>query len=86
MSIEVQAVQRIRAFSESTFGADSSASIGSFTDLPIVEGTAQLTLTRDELDPGQLVQHIDEGADALDCLDFDAHWFSSRQGWTARSR
>lgn len=65
MSIEVQAVQRIRAFSEATFGADSSASIGSFTDLPIIEGTAQMTLTRDELDPGQLVQHIDEGRERV---------------------
>lgn len=61
MTIEVQAVQRIRAFSEATFGADSSASIANFTDLPIIEGSASLVLTRDELDPGQLVQHIDDG-------------------------
>lgn len=56
MSIEVQAVQRIRGFTEVTFGADSSASAGSFTDLPIVEGSATITLTRDEMDPSQLVQ------------------------------
>lgn len=61
MTIEVQAVQRIRAFSEATFGADSSASVGSFTDLPIIEGTATMELRIDELDPGQLVQHIDDG-------------------------
>ena len=61
MTIEVQAVQRIRGFSEATFGADSSSSAGSFTDLPIIEGTATMTLTRDELDPGQLVQKRVQG-------------------------
>lgn len=65
MSIEVQSVQRIRAFVESTFGADSSASAASFTDLPIVEGTAALTLTRDELNPSPLVQHIDENTERV---------------------
>ena len=61
MSIEVQAIQRVRAFVESTFGADSSGSAGSFTDLPIVEGSVNLTLTRDELNTGILRQHIDDG-------------------------
>lgn len=61
MSIEVQSVQRIRVYTEATFGADSSASIASFVDLPIVEGSATVTLTRDELDPGQLVQSRLEG-------------------------
>ena len=65
MSIEVQSVQRIRAFVESTFGADASASAASFTDLPIVEGTAALTLTRDELNPSPLVQHIDENTERV---------------------
>lgn len=65
MSIEVQSVQRIRAFVESTFGADSSASAASFTDLPIVEGTATLTLTRDELNASPLVQHIDEATERV---------------------
>lgn len=65
MSQEIHAVQRIRAFVESTFAADSSASAGSFTSLPIVEGTANLTLTRDELDPGQLVQHVNEGRERV---------------------
>lgn len=60
MTIEVQAVQRVRAFVESTFGADSSASIASFTDMPIREGTASITLPVMSLDPGQLVQHLDE--------------------------
>jgi len=61
MSVEVQAVQAVRAFVESAFGADSSASIGSFTYLPIIEGSVNVTLTRDELDPSELVQHIDDG-------------------------
>ena len=65
MSIEVHSVQAIRGFAESTFGADSSGSVGSFTYLPIVEGSAQMTLTRDELDPGFLVQHIDEGRERV---------------------
>lgn len=60
MTIEVHAVQRIRAYVESTFGADSSGSAGSFTDLPIREGSAQLTLVQASMDPRQLVQHIDE--------------------------
>ena len=65
MSIEVHSVQRIRVFTEVTFGADSSSSIASFTDLPIVEGSATVTLTRDELDPGQLVQSRLEGRERV---------------------
>lgn len=65
MSIEIHSVQRLRAFVEATFGADSSGSIGSFTDIPAIEGSATVTLTRDELDPGQLVQHIDEGRERV---------------------
>jgi hypothetical protein len=60
MSIEVQAVQAVRAFSEATFGADSSGSLGSYTYLPLRDGSAQLTLTRDSLADAALVQHIDE--------------------------
>lgn len=65
MSIEVNNIQRVSAFVESTFGADSSASRASFTDLPIIEGSVRLTLSRDELDPGHLVQHIDEARERL---------------------
>ncbi len=60
MSVEVQAVQAVRAFSEVTFGADSSASIGSYTYIPLREGSAQLTLTRDSMTDAALVQHIDQ--------------------------
>lgn len=63
--MDVQAVQRIRfqvvaATPTAAIGADSSASIASFTDLPFREGTAALVLTRDEMDTGVAVQHIDE--------------------------
>lgn len=68
--MDVQAVQRIRfqvvaATPTAAVGADSSASIGSFVDLPVREGTAQMVLTRDELDPMQVVQHIDEGRERV---------------------
>lgn len=64
--MEVQAVQRIRfqvvaATPTAAIGADSSASIGSFIDLPVREGTAQMATNRDELDPMVLEQHIDGG-------------------------
>lgn len=65
MSTEVHSVQRLRAFVESTFAADSSGSAGSFTDLPMIEGSGQLTLSQDELDPGNIVQHIDEGRERV---------------------
>ena len=65
MSIEVHSVQRIRGFTEATFGADSSSSAGSFTDLPIIEGSATMVVTRDEIDPGQLVQYRVEGRERV---------------------
>lgn len=63
--MEVQAVQRIRAqvvaaTPTAAIGADSSANIASFTDIPFREGTAQMVLTRDEMPTGVAVQHIDE--------------------------
>lgn len=64
MSTEVHSVQRLRAYI-GAIGTDSSGSIGSFTDLPMIEGTGNLTLTRDELDPAHLVQHIDEGRERV---------------------
>jgi hypothetical protein len=68
--MEVHAVQRIRfqvvaATPTAAVGADSSASIGSFIDCPIREGSAQMATNRDELDPMQLVQHIDEGRERV---------------------
>ena len=68
--MDVQAVQRIRfqvvaATPTAAVGADSSASIASFIDLPFREGTAQMVLTRDELDPMQAVQNIYEGRERV---------------------
>jgi hypothetical protein len=61
MSYEQHNIGRVRGFVEvGTFGADTSASAGSFTDIPFIEGTVQITLTEASLDPGQLVQHIDD--------------------------
>jgi hypothetical protein len=60
MSIEVHSVQRVRAIIEAagSFAIDQTSSPGlaSFLDLAIREGSGQLTLTRDSLDPQQLVQ------------------------------
>jgi hypothetical protein len=58
MTIELHAVQRIRCYEEDSFAVDGTVDPGlsSFVDLPIREGSAQLTLTRDSLDPQQLVQ------------------------------
>lgn len=60
MTIEVHAVQALRVYSEPAFATDYSGSAGSFTYVPIRENSASITLTRDTLDPQQLVQHIDE--------------------------
>jgi len=56
MSIEIQNVQRIRAWSESSFAFDGTGTLGNYFDLPIREGSAQITLTQDSLDPMQMVQ------------------------------
>lgn len=68
--MDVQAVQRIRfqvvaATPTAAIGADSSASISSFVDLPVREGSAQMVLTRDELQPMTMKQHIDEGEERV---------------------
>jgi len=56
VSIELHNVQRIRVWSESSFAFDGTGTLANYTDLPIREGTAQMTLTRDSLDPQQNVQ------------------------------
>lgn len=56
MSIEIQSVQRIRMWSESSFAFDGTGTLANYTDLPIREGSAQMTLTQDSLDPMQMVQ------------------------------
>ncbi|MDQ3071416.1 MAG: hypothetical protein M3R55_17005, partial [Acidobacteriota bacterium] len=61
MSIEIDAVGAIRAISESTFGADMSASLASFWYIPASEGTVKVTLTTDEFDPMEMIQSRVEG-------------------------
>lgn len=55
----VSAVQHVQVFLESTFGTDITGSLGSFLNVPIQEGTAQVVLTRETHDPQTLVQHLD---------------------------
>ena len=52
-------VGRVRIEEESSFASDLSGSIGSFKDLPVIEGTGQLTVSQETIPPGQLQQHID---------------------------
>lgn len=52
-------VGRVRVEQEVSFATDASALIGSFKDLPIIEGTGSLTITEETLPPGDLQQHID---------------------------
>lgn len=66
MTVEVHSIERLSLMTEAnplghaSYAPDSSASRASFTDIPAIEGTVQLTLTRDEMDPGYLQQHIDD--------------------------
>lgn len=55
-SIEIANVQRVRVWSETTFATDGTGTLGNFTDVPIREGSAQIVLTTDSLDPQQMVQ------------------------------
>jgi hypothetical protein len=45
------------------FGADHSGTLGDYIDCPIREGTAALTLERNQETPGHLQQHIDGKAE-----------------------
>ena len=65
MTVEVHAVQRMRVYSEPTFATDYTGSIGSFIDVPFSEGTAQMVLTTDSLDPQQAVQSRVEGREEV---------------------
>lgn len=54
MSIETFGVHRLRVFEESTFGADTSASVGSYLD--VRHNSAELTLNREMLTDAHVVQ------------------------------
>lgn len=60
MATQVHPVQRLRVDEESSFATDQSGSIGSFKEVPAIEGSMQFTHDEEMLDPGQLVQHIDQ--------------------------
>lgn len=61
MTIEVQSVGALRALVESSFCADGTGTLANYTYVPFNEGSAQVTLTTDELDPMQAVQSRVEG-------------------------
>lgn len=58
MSIEIQNVQRLRVLSESTFATDGTGSLGSYTEVPAIEGTISAQVMIDSIDDGSLVQHL----------------------------
>lgn len=56
MSIELHVLQRVRMMVEPTPGADGTANLAQYTDIPLREGTAQLELQMTEVDPQTQVQ------------------------------
>ncbi len=67
MTIQIQPVESLRVIVESTFGADASSSpgLGSFTYVPMNEGTGSITITTDELDPNFVVQSRYQGREKV---------------------
>ena len=53
----VSPVQLIQAMTESSFAADMTGSLGSFTAIPFQEGTASVSLVQEMHDPMHAVQH-----------------------------
>lgn len=53
----VSQIQLIEAYTESSFANDESSNLGSFTPIPLQEGSAEVTLTQEMHDPMQLVQN-----------------------------
>lgn len=60
MSIETNLVQRVRVWSESSFGFDGTGNLGNYIDVPLREGSATIAVETESYDPQQIVQHIDE--------------------------
>lgn len=52
----VQSVALLKAFTETSFANDDTASLGSFTDIPFQEGTATFILMQETHDPMHAVQ------------------------------
>ncbi len=61
MSVEIHSIGSMRAWSESTFGADGTGTLGNYFYVPMNEGSATLVTTQDEIDPMQVVQSRVEG-------------------------
>lgn len=62
MTIHVEPIKRVRMYEEpnGSFAEDHSGTIGDFTDIPFVEGSVQLTLTRQTLETQDLQQRQDD--------------------------
>lgn len=58
MSIEVQNVQRLRVWSESSFAFDGTGTLGNYTEVPAIEGSISAAVNVDSIDDGSLVQHL----------------------------
>lgn len=56
MTIQTIGPTSLRVIVESTFGADGTGSLGSYTYVPANEGSMEATITTDELDPMWMVQ------------------------------
>ena len=66
-SIQIQSVESLRVIVESTFASDATSSpgLGSFIYVPMNEGSASLTITKDELDPLFVVQSRYQGREKV---------------------
>lgn len=62
MSYEVTAVKRVRQYTEpaGSFGQDHSGTLNDFSDLPVIEGSVEVSLDKPQLDPETQQQHLDE--------------------------
>lgn len=59
MTIELQNIQRLRVWTESTFATDGTGTLANYTDVPFIEGSLSGTLDRDMLYPETAQQRID---------------------------
>jgi len=61
MSIEVTNVQRLRMYTEfsTAFATDTTGTLAAFSDVPFIEGSAELNLGQVMLNPEHAQQHID---------------------------
>lgn len=59
MTIEIQNVQRLRVWTESTFASDGTGTLGNYTDVPFIEGSMTASLDQEMLDPQTAQQRKD---------------------------